>query len=105
MPAEPLHPLRFHPILKELIWGGRRLGTILNKPLAPGERYAASWEVSDHRGDASRVADRPEDLVEPRLGRPPQFPLLVKYLDAHQVLSVQVHPDDDLGRRLANDNG
>jgi mannose-6-phosphate isomerase len=119
MRREPLHPLRFEPILKELIWGGRRLGTILNKPLGSGSRYAESWEVADHRDDVSivkegphaaaslrgLVRDRPEELLGPAVKAGTQFPLLVKFLDAHQVLSVQVHPDDELGRRLANDNG
>ena len=59
MRREPLHPLRFGPILKELIWGGRRLGTILNKPLGSGSRYAESWEVADHRDDVSIVKDGP----------------------------------------------
>jgi mannose-6-phosphate isomerase len=119
MLAEPLYPLRFEPILKELIWGGRRLETLLTKPLGAGERYAESWEIADHGGDVSRVAegpltgqtlrdlvrDRGAELLGPGVGPREQFPLLVKFLDAHQVLSVQVHPDDDRGRRLANDNG
>jgi mannose-6-phosphate isomerase len=121
MPAEPLYPLRFEPILKELIWGGRRLGTLLGKPLGEGAHYAESWEIADHRDDVSRVADGPlegvslrelvrgrgAELLGPALakGSGGQFPLLVKMLDAHQVLSVQVHPDDDRGRRLAADNG
>jgi mannose-6-phosphate isomerase len=116
---EPLYPLRFEPILKRLIWGGRRLATVLHKPLGEGSDYAESWEVSDHGDDVSRVADGPlkgetlRDLVRKRgpellgpslVGRD-QFPLLVKFIDAHQVLSVQVHPDDERGRRLAGDNG
>jgi mannose-6-phosphate isomerase len=119
MPAETLYPLRFEPILKELLWGGRRLGSLLGKPLGDGDRYAESWEVADHRHDVSRVADGPlkgstlRDLVQrhgpallgPAVGPRGQFPLLVKFLDAHHVLSVQVHPDDDRGRRLADDNG
>src|SRR4051812_7741191 len=120
MTAEPpLYPLRFEPILKELIWGGRRLQTLLNKPLGAASRYAESWEVSDHRDDVSRVADGPlagttlrelvrtrgAELLGPALAQRGQFPLLVKYLDAHQVLSVQVHPDDERGWRLADDNG
>jgi mannose-6-phosphate isomerase len=119
MPAEPLYPLHFEPILKELVWGGRRLETVLGKPLGEGARYAESWEIADHRDDVSRVAEGPlqgtslRDLVRSRgaelLGPDvpirDQFPLLVKFLDAHQVLSVQVHPDDDRGRRLAADNG
>ena len=120
MMVEPLHPLRFEPILKELIWGGRRLATVLNKPLGAGAHYAESWEISDHRDDVSRVAEGPlAGTLAPRpgprpgrascsaraVGRRDQFPLLVKFLDAHQVLSVQVHPDDERGRRLADDNG
>ncbi|WP_422930895.1 type I phosphomannose isomerase catalytic subunit [Singulisphaera sp. PoT] len=119
MQAESLHPLRFDPIIKELIWGGRRLGTILNKPLGSGTQYAESWEISDHRNDVSRVVhgrlqgsnlrellrDRGEEVLGTAVGQRDQFPLLVKYIDAQQTLSVQVHPDDALGKRLANDNG
>jgi mannose-6-phosphate isomerase len=119
MLAEPLHPLRFEPILKELIWGGRRLASLLAKPLGAGAHYAESWEIADHGDDVSRVAEGPlqgaslRELVRSHrtallgkgVGGSAQFPLLVKFLDAHQVLSVQVHPDDDRGRRLAADNG
>jgi mannose-6-phosphate isomerase len=119
MLTESLHPLRFEPILKELIWGGRRLGTVLGKPLGAGEHYAESWEIADHRDDVSRVAEdrlkgttlrelvrrRGVEVLGPAVGPVDQFPLLVKFLDANQVLSVQVHPDDERGRRLANDNG
>lgn len=120
MSATPLEPLRFDPILKPLIWGGRRLGSLLDKPIGDGPCYAESWEISDHRDDVSRVADGPlagtplRDLIRERgreifgPGRVPEdghFPLLVKFLDAHQVLSVQVHPDDDLGFRLVKDRG
>jgi mannose-6-phosphate isomerase len=121
MPAEPLYPLSFEPILKDLIWGGERLATLLGKARLPGGRCAESWEISDHRDDVSRVRNGPlagatlRDLIRERgdellgIGRSPtkpdQFPLLVKFLDAREVLSVQVHPDDVQGRRLANDNG
>ena len=115
----PLYPLRFHPILKRLIWGGRRLGAFLDKPLGDEHDYAESWEIADHRRDVSVVADGPlaganlRDLLAARGaeilgcagGEARQFPLLVKFLDAHRVLSVQVHPDDAKGRVLADDNG
>ena len=117
--VDSLHPLRFEPIFKRLIWGGRRLATVLRKPIGEGSEYAESWEISDHRLDVSRVADGPlagatlrdlvhrhgEDLFGSAVGNREQFPLLVKFIDAQQDLSVQVHPDDDRGRRLANDNG
>lgn len=119
MIAKPLYPLKFEPILKRLIWGGRRLGTVLKKPIGEGGEYAESWEVSDHGQDVSRVAegplagcslrdllrDRGSELLGSKLAGARQFPLLVKFLDAHQVLSVQVHPDDTLGCRLVGDNG
>ncbi len=111
--------MRFQPILKRLIWGGRRLGTVLNKPLGEESDYAESWEVSDHRNDVSVVADGAlagrdlrslmaeygERLFGSAIGARDQFPLLVKFLDANQVLSVQVHPDDAKAKVLANDNG
>ncbi len=120
-----LHPLRFEPIYKHLIWGGRRFASILGRPLGPEPDYAESWEVADHGDDVSRVAEGPltgrslSELLgewpEELLGRAggsgtsgvsrPQFPLLVKFLDAHRVLSVQVHPDDEQARRLVGDNG
>jgi mannose-6-phosphate isomerase len=117
--VDSLHPLRFEPIFKRLVWGGRRLATVLNKPIGEGSEYAESWEICDHRHGVSRVADGPfagetlrdlvrnhgENLFGPALGAREQFPLLVKFIDAQQDLSVQVHPNDDLGRRLANDNG
>lgn len=100
-------PLRFRPLLKEYVWGGRRLGTLLGKPLGDGDRYAESWEIVDHGTDQSVVADGPlagatlHELVErhgPELfGRhhpQRQFPLLLKFLDAQLTLSVQVHPND-----------
>ncbi len=103
----PLFPLRFRPILRSYPWGGRRLETSLGKPLPPGEHWAESWEISDHGPDQSVVAFGPlagatlAQLVAQHgrelLGRhhpQPRFPLLVKFLDADETLSVQVHPDD-----------
>lgn len=102
-----MQPLQFQPIFKRIRWGGRRLGTVLGKPIGPESDYAESWEVSDHGDDQSIVVGGPYEgqslsqLVQqqnlPLLGRAAgrqQFPLLVKYLDACDVLSLQVHPDD-----------
>ena len=115
----PLYPLKFRPILRQLIWGGRRLGTVLQKPIGPASDYAESWEVSDYHDAVSAVCEGPlegtslRELVEHRgaemLGPghagATQFPLLVKFIDARLDLSVQVHPDDEKGKRLAGDNG
>ena len=103
----PLYPLRFQPLLKRYLWGGRRLADVLGKPIGAGADYAESWEVVDHGHDQSVVDSGPlagftlHKIVQTRgqelLGRhAPQsrFPLLFKYLDCQQDLSVQVHPDD-----------
>lgn len=108
-----LLPLRFAPILREYIWGGRRLAE-LGKKLGSGDRYAESWEVVDHGNDQSVVKSGPlegvtlHELVEKHgeklLGRHaplPQFPLLFKYLDCQRTLSVQVHPNDEQGAKLS----
>lgn len=108
-----LYPLRFRPILRRYIWGGRRLETSLGKSLPPGNDWAESWEICDHGPDQSVVELGPlagttlANLVAQHgaelLGRHhPQtrFPLLLKFLDAAQRLSVQVHPDDARAARL-----
>lgn len=107
----PLRPLVFHPILRRYVWGGRRLST-LGKRLGPEADYAESWEICDRGDDQSVVADGPcagttlGELVCSRgpelLGRHhPQsrFPLLIKFLDTQQPLSVQVHPNDEQAAR------
>lgn len=106
-----MNPLRFVPLLKRLRWGGRRLGTVLGKPIGPEQDYAESWEVCDHGSDQSLVADGPHaglalaQLVQEHgkeiFGRQAglsQFPLLLKFLDASDRLSVQVHPNDEQAR-------
>ncbi|NIP85893.1 MAG: class I mannose-6-phosphate isomerase [Planctomycetales bacterium] len=108
-----LYPLRFQPIFRRYLWGGRRLQEVLDKPIGEGDDYAESWEVVDHGEDQSVVAAGPlagttlHELVRTHgtalLGRhhpQPAFPLLWKFLDAHQTLSVQVHPNDQQAARL-----
>lgn len=105
--------MRFEPILRRYLWGGRRLGHALGKPLGEGDDYAESWEVCDRPGDQSVVATGQlrgttlGELVQTRgdelLGRhapQPRFPLLFKFLDAQKTLSVQVHPSDVHAERL-----
>jgi mannose-6-phosphate isomerase len=107
-----LYPLRFRPILREYLWGGRRL-VELGKPLGEGDHYAESWEICDHGEDQSVVAAGPlagktlrelmRDHGRELLGKHyplPRFPLLFKFLDARQRLSVQVHPNDAQAARL-----
>ena len=101
-------PLVFEPILKRIRWGGRRLGELLGKNIGPESDYAESWELADHGVDQSSVARGPSAGKTLRqilkqsgpavLGRHAglcQFPLLIKYLDANDWLSLQVHPNDE----------
>jgi mannose-6-phosphate isomerase len=108
----PQSPLRFHSLFRPYLWGGERLGKLMGKSLPGPGPWAESWEVVDHGTDQSVVADGPwegwtlRNLVDAFpdevLGNQPSrpFPLLLKYLDCHQVLSVQVHPDDSYASRM-----
>lgn len=107
-------PLVFQPIYKPKIWGGRRLETVLGKDLPPGEPIGESWEAADLEQDQSVAAAGPmrgwtlgalvKEWGADLLGDAPlfegRFPLLIKYLDAADRLSVQVHPDAAMARRL-----
>ena len=109
MAAIKLYPLKFDPIYQYRIWGGRRLENLLSKPLPPHEPIGEAWILSDRDDHASVVINGPmkdktinELLQENKdeiLGRYAvyydRFPLLLKFLDAQKVLSVQVHPSDE----------
>jgi mannose-6-phosphate isomerase len=107
------HLLRFRPIFRRYLWGGRRLAELFGKPLGPGDDYAESWEIVDHGADQSVVAAGPlagrtlgelvRECGSPLLGRHaprPSFPLLFKLLDCNRTLSVQVHPNDEQAAQL-----
>jgi mannose-6-phosphate isomerase len=116
-----LYPLRFHPLYFEKVWGGRKLETVLGRTLPPDEPIGESWEISDHPHGRGVVANGPEagntlqELIAhygaALLGKrvfadnPVQFPLLVKYLDAQDKLSVQVHPNDAYAAAHAGELG
>ena len=109
-----IYPLQFDPILKERIWGGEKLKTELNKPIT-SSITGESWEISTVKGDISIIAngalkgkslmdvinDNPNEIlgteIYTRFGK--QFPLLFKYLDAREDLSIQVHPNDALAKK------
>ncbi len=109
-----IYPLQFEPILKERIWGGEKLNTILNKSIT-SKNTGESWELSTVEGDVSIVSngelkgksltaiinEAPVEIVgtavHKRFGK--QFPLLFKYLDAREDLSIQVHPNDELAKK------
>jgi len=102
--------------LKEKVWGGRRLESLLGKVLPGSGPYGESWEVADCDGDRSLVDGGPWDgldlhaLVaahpEAVLGRRgAEFPLLLKTIDASDWLSVQLHPAGAPGEVGARDGG
>jgi mannose-6-phosphate isomerase len=108
-----LYPFKFKPRYKSYLWGGRRLETSLGKKI-PGYTAAESWEISGIQGNISVVSNgflkgnTIEELIEIYMGDligekiyerfGIEFPLLIKFIDANDRLSVQVHPDDELAR-------
>jgi mannose-6-phosphate isomerase len=111
---ELLPPLKFVPLIKPLTWGGRKLESLFRKRLPIGTPCGESWEVVDLPGDQSVVSEgtwaghcldglvreRPEELLGETELLQGRFPLLFKYIDAHQTLSVQVHPDGPRAEKL-----
>ena len=108
-------PLQFGPIFRSYLWGGNRLKSVLNKHVPDSGRWAESWELVDHGTDQSAVCRGPwkdwtlrqliESFPQEILGvqtaeQYKSFPLLLKYLDCNNVLSVQVHPDDVYGASM-----
>lgn len=112
-----LYPLTFRPIFKERIWGGRNLETLYAKPLPPKVRVGESWEISDRPGDESIIDNGPfqgkslrwllqhhgKELIGGEAAPPDRFPLLIKILDAQDVLSLQVHPPEHKAAELAGE--
>ncbi len=101
-----VYPLKFRPIFKERIWGGRKIEDVFGKNLPQNAKIGESWELVDLPDDKSAVVNGPLagqtiDQVIAKFGvaitgkdnYQPPLPLLIKILDAQDVLSVQVHPD------------
>lgn len=112
-----VHPLIFKPIFKRRIWGGQALRRVLGKDIPSDQPIGESWELADLPDDKSVVASGPaegrrideliRDWGQALCGRVSlfagSFPLLIKFLDAQEVLSVQVHPDRAMAKRLGSD--
>ncbi len=106
--------LRFETFFRPMVWGGRGLETKLGKTLPGTDAVGEAWEVSDHSLHQSVVASGPwkgkslrqlmsehrVDLLGPAEARFKTFPWLFKYLDCHDWLSVQVHPDTEKVKTL-----
>ena len=109
-------PLAFEPIFIERMWGGRRLELEFHKKLPPQKRIGESWEIVDRPEAQSTVAAGPlcgrtlhELWTEHRqeifgeVPKTPRFPLLIKILDAHETLSLQVHPPENVATKLGGE--
>jgi mannose-6-phosphate isomerase len=103
-----MYPLRFEPIYQYRLWGGRRLADLLMAPLPRDGPIGEAWLLSDRDDHPSKVAagplqgstirqlleQSPDQMLGKLAGRFQRFPVLLKFLDAHDKLSVQVHPQD-----------
>jgi len=116
-----LYPLKFKTIFKDKIWGGNKIKTYLGKDFSPLRNCGETWEISGVKGDVSVVengelkgeslstllkeykADLAGQKVYQRFGD--EFPLLVKFIDANDDLSIQVHPNDELAKKRHNSFG
>jgi len=109
-----LYPLKFKPIIKDKIWGGTRLKKVLNKKTKT-DKAGESWEISGYTENISKVSNgflagnSLEEIIEVYMGDlvgdsvferfGTLFPLLIKFIDANDALSVQVHPNDELAEK------
>jgi mannose-6-phosphate isomerase len=112
--------LKFTPILKNKIWGGQKLTALLNKK-SDRKDLGESWEISDVKGDISVVSNGDlagkdlKELITAHKGNlvgnkmyqhfGDKFPLLIKFIDAKEALSIQLHPNDDLAKKRHNSFG
>ena len=110
-----LYPLKFKPILLDKIWGGSKLNDLLGKPIGKLPNIGESWELSGYEGLVSVVSngflkgnnlnelvevymnDLTGDHVYEKFGN--EFPLLIKFIDAKEPLSIQVHPNDEMAAK------
>ncbi|MDO8927472.1 MAG: mannose-6-phosphate isomerase [Bacteroidota bacterium] len=115
---EGLYPLKFTPIYKDKIWGGNKLKTVLNKDFGDLPNCGESWELSGVEDNVSVVSNgllagnSLEELIEIYMGDLVgdqvfenfgiEFPLLIKFIDANDDLSIQVHPDDKMSKERHN---
>ena len=109
-----LYPLTFETIFKDKIWGGQKIKTVLGKDFSPLPNCGETWEVSDVEGNVSVVKEGGlqgkslHELVQQYKGElvgqhvyekyGDRFPLLIKFIDANDDLSIQVHPNDELAK-------
>lgn len=108
-----VYPLKFKPIYKDRIWGAQQLQAVFGKDLPSGRKIGESWELADLPHDKSVISNGPwagqslaqvvsrfAEAITGQADFAQPFPLLIKLLDAQDVLSVQVHPDHATCQRM-----
>ncbi|MEM0964736.1 MAG: type I phosphomannose isomerase catalytic subunit [Verrucomicrobiota bacterium] len=109
-----MNPVLFHPIYKERVWGGRSLESSLGRTLPAGKVIGESWDIVDRADDASEIRssssqsttirdlieENPEEVMGSGWDPAKPFPILVKWLDCQQRLSLQVHPPAPVAKVL-----
>jgi mannose-6-phosphate isomerase len=116
-----LYPLKFTPIFKDKIWGGDKIRTLLHKNIGNLPNCGESWEISGVAEEISVVSEgylkgnSLDELIEIYMGDlvgekiydqfGEEFPLLIKFIDAKDKLSIQVHPNDELAKERHNAYG
>lgn len=118
---EQLYPLKFKTIFKDKIWGGKKIKTLLGKDFSPLPNCGETWEISGVANDVSIVSNGVlagkslkqilETYKHELVGNAvyqhfaDEFPLLIKFIDANEDLSIQVHPNDELAKKRHNSFG
>lgn len=107
-----MYPLKFKPIFKDKLWGGQKIQTVLGMDYGALPNCGEAWVISGYRDNVSIVengflqGNDLNDLISVYMGDlvgdavyeafGDEFPLLIKFIDAKDWLSIQVHPDDEL---------
>jgi mannose-6-phosphate isomerase len=115
-----LYPLKFSPLFKDKVWGGQKIRTKMELDFSPLPNCGEAWVISGVPGNQTRISNgflkdnELNELIEvymdelvgeevfAKFGN--QFPILIKFIDSNDYLSIQVHPDDALAvkRKLSN---
>ena len=115
-----LEPIFFNPIYKQVVWGGNNIKKFLNRNIEE-ENIGESWEISAHNNGISKILNdifnnenlyelfndknRKKEIFGNKCLEMDRFPILVKFIDAKENLSIQVHPDDEYAKKFENDSG
>ena len=105
---------KFEPIYKKRIWGGQQFKELFGQDLMSNEKIGESWNIVDRDEEQSRceiskgkflsirelIEQRTQELMGPKWKKNKRFPILVKWLDCQERLSLQVHPPEEMAAKL-----